>query len=130
MNFFQSAVMKRSLLLLIAFLTITTSGVFAQTVYITKTGEKYHVGDCRYLKYSKYSIDLKNAIQRGYDACGVCRPPTQVSSSSTIRKTTTASNGQAKRAISVQCSGTTQAGARCKRMTKSSNGYCWQHGGN
>ena len=31
---------------------------------------------------------------------------------------------------SVQCSGQTQAGARCKRMTKSPNGRCYQHGGN
>ena len=30
----------------------------------------------------------------------------------------------------VQCSGTTKAGARCKRMTKSENGRCYQHGGN
>lgn len=30
---------------------------------------------------------------------------------------------------SVQCSGITQKGARCKRMTKSANGRCYQHGG-
>ena len=30
---------------------------------------------------------------------------------------------------SVQCSGRTQSGARCKRMTKSPNGRCYQHGG-
>ncbi len=28
-----------------------------------------------------------------------------------------------------QCSGTTQKGARCLRMTTSSNGRCYQHGG-
>lgn len=31
--------------------------------------------------------------------------------------------------VSVQCSGTTKSGSRCKRMTKSPNGKCWQHGG-
>ncbi len=31
---------------------------------------------------------------------------------------------------SVQCSGTTQSGVRCKNMTKSSNGRCYLHGGN
>jgi endonuclease G len=31
---------------------------------------------------------------------------------------------------SVQCSGTTKAGNRCKRMTLSPNGRCYQHGGN
>jgi len=31
---------------------------------------------------------------------------------------------------SVQCSGYTKDGSRCKRMTKSPNGKCYQHGGN
>ncbi len=31
---------------------------------------------------------------------------------------------------SVQCSGITKAGTRCKRMTTSENGRCYQHGGN
>ncbi len=28
---------------------------------------------------------------------------------------------------SVQCHGTTQAGARCLRTTTNCSGYCWQH---
>jgi len=35
-----------------------------------------------------------------------------------------------KSSTSVQCSGTTKAGDRCKRMTLSENGKCYQHGGN
>jgi endonuclease G, mitochondrial len=35
----------------------------------------------------------------------------------------------AKRSVSVQCSGTTQAGARCRNKTLSPNGRCWRHGG-
>jgi endonuclease G len=35
-----------------------------------------------------------------------------------------------KSETSVQCSGTTKAGERCKRMTLSENGRCYQHGGN
>ena len=35
-----------------------------------------------------------------------------------------------KSSTSVQCSGTTKAGDRCKRMTLSENGRCYQHGGN
>ena len=31
---------------------------------------------------------------------------------------------------SVQCSGTTQSGTRCKNTTTSSNGKCYLHGGN
>jgi len=35
-----------------------------------------------------------------------------------------------KKTTSVQCIGTTQAGARCKNMTLSSNSKCYLHGGN
>jgi endonuclease YncB( thermonuclease family) len=35
-----------------------------------------------------------------------------------------------RQAYSVQCAATTKRGYRCKRMTRNSNGYCWQHGGN
>jgi hypothetical protein len=45
------------------------------TVYITKTGEKYHRSGCRYLKKSKIAITLKDAKERGYDPCSVCDPP-------------------------------------------------------
>ena len=45
------------------------------TVYITETGEKYHRGDCRYLRQSKIAVSLKEAIQRGYGPCSVCKPP-------------------------------------------------------
>jgi len=39
-------------------------------------------------------------------------------------------SGTTRRSSSVQCSGTTKKGSRCLRMTLSSNGRCWQHGGN
>lgn len=44
------------------------------TVYITNTGEKYHRGTCRYLRYSKYAISKSEAQRQGYTACKVCRP--------------------------------------------------------
>ncbi len=44
------------------------------TVYITKTGEKYHRDDCRYLRQSKISISKNDAIRQGYTACKVCKP--------------------------------------------------------
>jgi micrococcal nuclease len=46
-----------------------------QTVYITKTGKKYHTASCRYLSKSKIAISLKDAKARGYTACSVCQPP-------------------------------------------------------
>ena len=44
-------------------------------VYITRTGECYHTGSCRYLKKSKIEITLADAVARGYRACKVCCPP-------------------------------------------------------
>jgi len=41
-------------------------------VYITRTGAKYHSGNCRYLSKSKIPISLKDAIATGYSACSVC----------------------------------------------------------
>jgi len=43
------------------------------TVYITKTGKKYHRGTCRYLKKSKIAISRKKVV-KGYKPCKVCKP--------------------------------------------------------
>lgn len=43
-------------------------------VYITKTGAKYHKGNCSYLRKSKISIAKKEAIANGYGACSRCNP--------------------------------------------------------
>jgi hypothetical protein len=45
------------------------------TVYITRTGEKYHRDGCRYLSRSKIATTLKDAIANGYGPCSVCKPP-------------------------------------------------------
>ena len=52
---------------------ITKEAPRTQTVYITRTGAKYHRGSCRYLRYSKIPITLENA-KRSYGPCSVCRP--------------------------------------------------------
>lgn len=44
------------------------------TVYVTRTGTKYHREGCRHLR-SKIPMSLKEAKQR-YEPCKVCRPPT------------------------------------------------------
>lgn len=46
-----------------------------QTVYITKTGKKYHTATCRYLNRSKIGTSLTEAKANGYTACSVCKPP-------------------------------------------------------
>jgi hypothetical protein len=45
------------------------------TVYITRTGKKYHQDGCRYLRKSRIAITIKDALQQGYSACSVCAPP-------------------------------------------------------
>lgn len=44
------------------------------TVYITKTGAKYHSAGCRYLSKSQIPISLNDA-KRSYSPCSVCNPP-------------------------------------------------------
>jgi phosphatidylserine/phosphatidylglycerophosphate/cardiolipin synthase-like enzyme len=44
----------------------------ADTVYITKTGTKYHRAGCRYLARSSIPISRKDAEARGYAPCKVC----------------------------------------------------------
>lgn len=56
-------------------LSSTTYSNESTTVYITKTGEKYHVVSCSYLRLSKISITLSEAVRLGYTACSVCKPP-------------------------------------------------------
>ena len=45
------------------------------TVYITKTGKKYHQAGCRYLARSSIPIPLSDAKANGYGPCSVCFPP-------------------------------------------------------
>lgn len=44
------------------------------TVYVTKTGDKYHKENCRYLWNSKIPKPLSDA-KTHYTACSVCQPP-------------------------------------------------------
>ena len=43
-------------------------------VYISKTGKKYHLENCRTLSGEKEAIDLNEAIKNGYEACKICNP--------------------------------------------------------
>ena len=43
-------------------------------VYISKTGKKYHLENCRTLRGEKEAIDLNEAIKNGYEACKICNP--------------------------------------------------------
>lgn len=44
-----------------------------KTVYVTRTGQKYHRQGCHYLK-SCIPMDKGDAIRGGYTPCKVCQP--------------------------------------------------------
>jgi len=101
-----------------------------QTVYTTKTGEKYHESNCHYLKYSKKEIPLQEAIKLGYDPCSVCKPHFKEktnSSTKTYANTLQSSSKSVKKVTATRCTGKTKSGSRCKRKTKNANGRCYQH---
>lgn len=45
------------------------------TVYITKTGKKYHRDGCGSLSKSKIPITLEESKAKGYEPCKTCNPP-------------------------------------------------------
>jgi hypothetical protein len=125
-------------LLLVSCTTVSSE---AQTVYITKSGSKYHAEGCRYLKSSKIPVTLKVAKEQGYGACSVCSPETDVKEdiaeepdtvtapAPLIRHSSKSKSEAIEKTMpspSSQCSAFTKAGARCKRAP-GANGKCWQH---
>lgn len=68
--------MLRSKKFVIGLLLIVLVGCSSQTqtVYVTKTGDKYHADDCQFLSKSKIEIEKDDAIAQGYTACIRCRP--------------------------------------------------------
>lgn len=105
----------------------------AQTVYVTKTGGKYHKESCRYSK-TGWSSGLAAAKKKGLTACLVCKPsstetgeskPLPLSSGSS--KTEPTKETKSIQTYSSQCRATTKAGIRCSRKSADGSSYCWQH---
>ena len=46
------------------------------TVYVTKSGKKYHKKGCQHLRRSSRAISLSEAVAKGYEPCSRCKPPT------------------------------------------------------
>jgi hypothetical protein len=57
-------------------LVVPMEDTATKTVYITKTGSKYHCAGCSYLSKSCIPINLASAIKRGYTPCSKCNPQT------------------------------------------------------
>ena len=89
------------------------------TVYVTKSGGKYHQEGCRYLSRSKKAISLNKASSR-YAPCKVCSPPVSPSYKPSKKRSSSSST---------RCQATTKKGTQCKRKAKQGSSYCWQHAG-
>jgi hypothetical protein len=109
-----------------------------QTVYITRTGNKYHTSTCQYLKYSRIGVRLSVAKEQGYTACSACHtsgvknpvaPVTPQQQQQQKQQQVQQVRSPAEKTVTVsrQCIAKTKSGSRCKRTTRSANGKCWQH---
>jgi micrococcal nuclease len=45
------------------------------TVYVTKSGKKYHRASCVHLNNSRKPLSLTEARKQGYEPCSQCKPP-------------------------------------------------------
>jgi micrococcal nuclease len=101
-----------------------------QTVYVTRTGTKYHRAGCRSLARSQIPIALKNIGSHG--ACSICRPPmlTRGDGAKTPAVVQAAPRSEPRTtqpARSGQCQATTKKGSQCSRRAQGGSSYCWQH---
>lgn len=96
-----------------------------QTVFVMKTGTKYHLSSCRYVTHDSTSMKLSKAEKNGYTPCSVCKPTGAKIDAAPVESAT--SHTVLKPGSSRQCSGMTKKGTRCQRVTTNSNGRCYQH---
>lgn len=47
----------------------------ATVVYLGKSGSRYHLKGCRYLKGAGKEITIGDAMKKGYAPCNVCKAP-------------------------------------------------------
>ncbi|MCG3120364.1 MAG: hypothetical protein ALAOOOJD_03027 [bacterium] len=89
------------------------------TVYVTKSGKKYHRAHCRLLSQNKIALPLSQA-RIDYGPCRLC------ASAAMAPKESLSLQPQGK-TISLQCLAKTRNGDRCKREVVTGSKYCWQH---
>ena len=107
--------MKAFRILLFILAISYTANTAAQSVYTTKTGEKYHKSTCHYLKYSKREYSLEKAKSLGFSPCSICKPnANNTKTTSTTGVNSLTNSASTKKANSTQCTGKTKSGNRCK----------------
>ncbi len=59
--------------IMIGMMMLATTSAFADTVYATKNGKKYHQADCSFIqKKSPAAIAMEDAQKKGLKPCGKC----------------------------------------------------------
>ena len=59
---------------------------FAQTVYSTEKGKKFHKKNCSVVNEGKKGIELAEAKKQGLTACSVCKPDSPADKPKTTAK--------------------------------------------
>lgn len=97
------------------------------TVYVTRTGTKYHAAGCRYLARSQIPMQLSEAAAR-YGPCSVCKPATLKTPATPSAVVSAPKATAASPSVSAaRCQATTKKGTQCSRNAQSGRSYCWQH---
>ena len=101
-----------------------------ETVYVTRTGSKYHRASCSSLRSSSIPLKLAEAAAR-YGPCSRCSPPTLRQSAkgddadrATLKEP---AKQKAQPVASGRCQASTKRGTQCSRRAQPARSYCWQH---
>lgn len=100
----------------------------SDTVYITRTGAKYHADGCRSLSRSRIATPLVEASKR-YGACLICKPPVLATAARSATAASAPRVAPRPAARSTRCAATTKKGTQCSRNARAGSAYCWQHRG-
>lgn len=109
----------------------TVKPVSDPTVYVTKTGKKYHASSCRTVQHGSRPMKLSEAVKI-YGRCGVCSPAGSLASAppppvERVVLEAKGPNAKSAPARDTRCQAVTKAGSRCMRRAQARRNYCWQH---
>ena len=127
----------KSLFLLISFVLITVQPIFSQSssstdkvlICVSTTAYRYHAYQCDGLEACTHTIKQvtkKEAVGLERTPCMKCYPTAKANSSGS-NSLTPLPKSSGTGCTTVQCSGTTQKGLRCKNKTANCNGRCHYH---
>lgn len=123
----------KNLIVLFILVTLNSTYALAQNdskvlICISSSAKAYHSYKCTGLNKCTHSIGevtVKEAKELGRTPCGYCYKGTTSDNSNSYAPNLKAPAN--KPCPTVQCTGITQKGARCRNMTTSCGGRCYHH---